>query len=176
MLFWIWIDNRLNLCVDLNLSLQSVNFWHPNSPNANFIPHVAVISTVAIWPVNDCTFLYLLVCLLVCFGHCQSSGWLPDSARFVPLLRKFLFYQPKSWISLIAFVWCHCQGHEDESAVRWCQSEGPGIQQNGGRPQRVQVGLQISILLLYLFVIYSVKVLKVQLLSTPPMKSKCLRK
>lgn len=104
MLFWIWIDNRLNLCVDLKLSLQSVKFWHPNSPNANFIPHVAVISTVAIWPVNDCTFLYLLVCLLVCFGHCQSSGWLPDPARFVPLLRKFLFYQPKSWISLICVV------------------------------------------------------------------------
>lgn len=128
---------------------------HCNLLSANFIPHVAVIRTVAIWPVNDCTFLYLLACLLVCFGHCESSGWLPDSARFVPLLHKFpghlpcnFVYQLKSQISLLsAFVSCHCQGHEDESAVSWCQSEGLGIQQNGGRTQRVQVELQISTLL-----------------------------
>lgn len=46
-------------------------------------------------------------------------------------------------ISQSACVLCHFQGHEDESAVSWCQPEGLGLQPNGGRTQRVQVGQQL---------------------------------
>lgn len=47
-------------------------------------------------------------------------------------------------ISQSACVLCHSQGHEDESAVSWCQPEGLGLQPNGGRTQRVQVGQQAT--------------------------------
>lgn len=98
----------------------------------------------------------------VCRWHCQSSECLPvlpsifSSAPLpsLPLLFSLtnsslhlpcnFVCQRQCQISQSACVLCHSQGHEDESAVSWCQSEGLGLQSDGGRTQRVQVGPQLT--------------------------------
>lgn len=94
----------------------------------------------------------------VCCWHCQSSGWLPVLPSILPSALLPLFSltnsllhlscnfvcQLECQISQSACVLCHSQGHEDESAVSWCQPEGLGLQPNGGWTQWVQVGPQFT--------------------------------
>jgi len=109
----------------------------------------------SIWQPCVCAVLFTGVCS----WHCQSSGWLPVlpstfpfAPRHVFSLTNYLLHlssnlvcQLQCQISQSVCVLCHSQGHEDESAVSWCQPEGLGLQPNGGWAQRVQVGQQLTL-------------------------------